>query len=68
MLCHLIKQMFGSQALSVVPLKSKDLVGIMKLQTEHFTDLFYTPSVFNKDINNLPQLDIIHVMLDIILL
>ena len=38
----------------------KDHDGIMKDWTEHFTDLFYTPSIINENIiNNLFQKDII---------
>ena len=37
----------------------------MKRWTEHFTDLFYNPSVINENvINNLPQKDIILEMMD----
>jgi hypothetical protein len=46
-LYHLIRQLFGPQSSSVVPLKSKDgstihkdPEGIMKRWTEHFTDFF----------------------------
>jgi hypothetical protein len=71
-LYHLIREAFGPQSSSLVPLKSKDgsLIykdpeGIMKRWTEHFTDLFYNPSVINENvINNLPQKDIILEMMD----
>ena len=71
-LYQLIRQAFGPQSSSVVPMKSKDgsilhkdPEDIMKRWTEHFTDLFYNPSDINDDIiNNLPQMDIIHEMMD----
>ena len=52
-LYHLFRQVFGPQSSSVVPLRSKDelppsirvLWVIMTQWTEHFTDLFYNPSV-----------------------
>ncbi|CAI9715965.1 Hypothetical predicted protein [Octopus vulgaris] len=60
---HLIGQVFGPRSSFVVPLKSKDSCflfkdheGIMKRWTEHFTDLFYNPSVIDENvISNLPR-------------
>ena len=71
-LYQLISKAFGPQSSSVVPVKSrdgstlhKDPESIMTRWTEHFTDLFYNPSDINDDIiNNLPQKDIIHEMMD----
>ena len=70
-LYHLIRQVFGPQSSSVVPMKSKggnclhkDPDSIMQRWTEHFTELFYNPSDINEDvINNLDQQDIIPEMM-----
>ena len=71
-LYHLIRQVFGPQSSSMVPLRSKDgsllhmsPEGIMTRWTEHFTDLFYNPSVtYDSVINSLPQKDINHEIMD----
>lgn len=68
-----MKQTFGMQASSVVPLSSnaelvlfKDTEGIMKCWNWYFTYFFYTHTVFNEDnLSNLPQLDIIDEILDL---
>ena len=66
-----IRQVFGPQPSSMIPLKSKDghvlikdAEGIMTRWTEHFTDLFDNPSVIDESvINGLPQKDIIVEMM-----
>ena len=58
-----IRQVFGPQPSTMVPLKSKDgsviikdAVGIMARRTEHFTDLFDNPSATDESvINGLPK-------------
>ena len=70
-LYSLVRQVFGPQPSTVVPLKSKDgevLIkdneDIMSRWTEHFTDLFDNPSVVDEDIiNGLPLSEIIDEMM-----
>ena len=66
-----IKQAFGPRQSAVSPLLSKDQSTLCKNNpteildrwTEHFSDLFYNPSVVDNDvINNLVQKDIRHEM------
>ncbi|CAI9730335.1 Hypothetical predicted protein [Octopus vulgaris] len=69
---HLIGQVLGLQYSFVIPLKSKDSCflfkdheGIMKRWTEYFTDLFYNPSVIDKNVfSNLPEKNIIYEMME----
>lgn len=69
----LLTQVFGSQASSVVPLKSKDdsrlindVEAIMSRWTEHFADLFHNPSTIDETvINDLPQREIIDSMMSL---
>ena len=71
-LYHLIRQVFGPQSASMVPLRWKDgsllhksPESIMKRWTEHFTDLFYNPSVIDDSVvNSLPRKDINHDVMD----
>ena len=66
-----IRQAFGPQPSTMVPLKSKDgsalikdAEGIMARWTEHYTDLFDNPSTINEAvINGLPQKDILAEMM-----
>ena len=66
-----IRQVFGPQPSTMVPLKSrdgsviiKDAVGIMARWTEHFTDLFDNPSATDESvINGLPQKEILTEMM-----
>ena len=66
----LLRQVFGPQSSSIAPLKSKDDTsltkdpeGIMKRWKEHFTDLFFNPSVVDETvIDSLPQRDLLHRM------
>ena len=66
-----IRQVFGPQPSTMVPLKSKDgsviikyAVGIMARWTEHFTDLFDNPSATDESvINGLPQKEILKEMM-----
>ena len=66
-----IRQVFGPQSSTMVPLKSKDgsviikdAVGIMARWTEHFTDLFDNTSATDESvINRLPQKEILKEMM-----
>ena len=66
-----IRQVFGPQSSTMVPLKSKDgsviikdAVGIMARWTEHFTDLFDNTSATDESvINGLPQKEILKEMM-----
>ena len=66
-----IRQVFGPQPSTVVPLKSmdgsvliKDTLEIMARWTEHFTDLFDNPSTSDESIiNGLPQKEILTEMM-----
>ena len=66
----LLRQVFGPKSSPVVPLLSKDKSTLIKDRDkildrwrEHFTELFFNPSVFDENIiNSLPQLDTLHHM------
>ena len=70
---HLLKTDFELKVSSTSPLQSKDMSTLFKDPTdilnrwiEHFTDLFYNPSVVNNEvINNLYQNNIILEMANI---
>ena len=66
----LLRQAFGPKSAPIVPMRSldgkssfKDPEGILKRWTEHYTKLFFNPSVVDDTtIDNFPQNDLLHHM------